>query len=148
MRVNPAGNEPSQSVGKKGKVKGSHGRYSKVEKKGFTDFIDEEEEKDLNTLMNDILDGGNAFSRSPSQENFENYKHKIKAFLKLIEKRLYRLSELDSIENRKAKLYFIVDKVNSKLDEISKKIFETERSTIYFASKVGEINGLLMDIYI
>ncbi len=148
MRVNPAGNEPSQSVNKKKKVKGSHGRYSKVEEKGFADFMEEEDEKDINALMDDILEGGNAFSRSPSQENFENYKNKIKIFLKLIEKRLYKINELNSIEGRRAKLYFVVEKVNSELDEISKKIFETERTTIYFASKIGEINGLLMDIYV
>ena len=149
MRVNPTGNNPSQEIReKKGKrVSGSHGRYSKIVEKGFMDFLSEEEEKDLDVLMNEILESGNAFSRSPSEENLNDYKKKIKEFLKLIEKRLYTMTQLSSIESKKARLYFIVDKVNSGLEEMSKKIFDSERSTIYFASKVGEINGLLMDLY-
>ncbi|WP_456398973.1 YaaR family protein [Mesoaciditoga sp.] len=147
MRVNPMGNEPSRSVKNKKKVKGSHGRYSKVENKGFADFLIEEEEKDLNALMDEIVQSGNDFSRSPTEENFENYKKKVKEFLKLIEKRLYRTNELTSIEERRAKLYFIVEAVDKELEEISKRLFEAERSTLFYASKIGKINGLLMDIY-
>jgi len=149
LRVNPAGNNPPREIGKRKskKVSGSHGRYSKVEGKGFADFLDEEEEKDLSTLINEIFESGNAFSRSPSEKNLKDYKRKIKEFLKLIEKRLYTMTELSSIENKKAKLYFIVDKINSNLEEMSKKIFSSEKTTIYFASKVGDINGLLMDLY-
>lgn len=149
LRVNPAGNNPSQEIrkGKNKKISGSHGRYSKIEGKGFADFLDEEEEKDLNALINEILESGNAFSRSPSEKNLNDYKHKIKEFLRLVEKRLYTITELSSIENKKAKLYFIVDKINSELEEMSKRIFNSERATLYFASKVGEINGLLMDLY-
>ncbi len=147
MRINPMGNEPSRSVKNKKKVKGSHGRYSKVENKGFADFLIEEEEKDLNALMDEIVQSGNDFSRSPTEENFENYKKKVKEFLKLIEKRLYRTNELTSIEERRAKLYFIVEAVDKELEEISKRLFEAERSTLFYASKIGKINGLLMDIY-
>ncbi len=147
MRVNPMGNEPSRSIKNKKKVKGSHGRYSKVENKGFADFLIEEEEKDLTTLMDEIVQSGNDFSRSPTEENFENYKKKVKEFLKLIEKRLYRTNELTSIEERRAKLYFIVEAVDKELEEISNRLFEAERSTLFYASKIGKINGLLMDIY-
>ncbi len=147
MRVNPMGNEPSRSIKNKKKIKGSHGRYSKVENKGFADFLIEEEEKDLTTLMDEIVQSGNDFSRSPTEENFENYKKKVKEFLKLIEKRLYRTNELTSIEERRAKLYFIVEAVDKELEEISNRLFEAERSTLFYASKIGKINGLLMDIY-
>ena len=147
MRVNPAGNDPSQSIKNEKRIKGSHGRYSKIENKGFTDFLLEEEERDISSLMSDIMQSGNEFSRSPTEENFENYKKKVKEFLKLIEKRLYRINELASIEERRAKLYFIVEKVDKELEEISKKLFEMERSTLFYASKIGKINGLLMDIY-
>ncbi len=147
MRVNPTGNDPSQSVGKKGKVKGSHGRYTKTEKKGFVDFLVEEEERDISAVMDDIVQRGNDFSRSPTEENFERYKEKVKEFLKLVEKRLYRINELSSIEDRKAKLYFIVEKVNEELEEISQKLFEAERPTLSYAARIGKINGLLMDIY-
>jgi uncharacterized protein YaaR (DUF327 family) len=147
LRVNPMGNDPSQSIKNKKKVKSSHGRYSEVENKGFADFLAEEEEKDITALMDDIVQSGNDFSRSPTEENFEIYKKKVKEFLKLIEKRLYRMNELTSIEERRAKLYFIVEKVDKELEEISKKLFEAERSTLSYASRIGKINGLLMDIY-
>lgn len=133
--------------GKK-KASGAGGRYSKTESKGFSDFITEEEEKDMNVLVKEIIETGNSFSRSPSQENLESYKKKIKLFLKLIEKRLYTITGVTSIENRRAKLYFIVDKVNKEFEDLSKKIFDSERSTIYFAARVSEINGLIMDLYL
>jgi hypothetical protein len=134
-------------VESKRKIRGTHGRYTKTEQKGFADFLVEEEERDISAIMDDIVQSGNDFSRSPTEENFKRYKEKVKEFLKLIEKRLYRVNEYSSIEDRKAKLYFVVEKVNEELEEISKKLFEAERSTLSYAARIGRINGLLMDIY-
>ncbi len=102
----------------------------------------------MSVLIDEIMESGNSFSRSPSEENLNTYKKKIKLFLKIIEKRLYTVTGITSIEGRRAKLYFVVDRVNKEFEELSKRIFNSERSTIYFAARVGEINGLIMDLYL
>ncbi|HEU24146.1 MAG: hypothetical protein C0176_00635 [Mesoaciditoga sp.] len=141
MRINPAdeGAQPVESKRSKD--------VKKLKNESFGYFLDEEEEKDLNIIIEEIIESGNALSRSPTEENMNVYKKKIRAFLVVIKNHLYRFSEVKNFEDKKTRFYFIVDEIDKKLEELSKKIIESEKSTIYFASKIGEINGLIMDLY-
>lgn len=119
----------------------------KLKNESFEYFLEEEEEKDLNSVIQEIIESGNALSRSPTEENLNIYKKKIREFLNIIKNHLYKFSEITNFEEKKTRFYFIVEEVDKNLEEISKKIIESEKSTIYFASKIGEINGLIMDLY-
>ncbi len=143
MRVNPFDDDSSRPVNSK--------KNSKVNKNaqndGFSYFLEEEEEKDMTVLVKKIIESGNNFSRSPSDENLNLYKKHIRAFLGILKNNLYTFSDVKNIEGKKAKFYFIVDRVNNELETLSKNLMDSERSTIYFAAKVSEINGLVMDLY-
>ncbi len=140
MRINPA-DEGAQPVEPK------RTKDVKKLKNGFEYFLEEEEEKDLNLIVEEIIESGNALSRSPTEENMNVYKKKIRSFLAIVKKRLYKFSEVKNFEEKKTRFYFIVDQIDKQIEELSKKIMESEKSTIYFASKIGEINGLIMDLY-
>ncbi|BBJ28491.1 YaaR family protein [Athalassotoga saccharophila] len=141
MRINPA-DEGAQPVEPKRSKD-----VKRVKNGSFGYFLEEEEEKDLNMIVEEIIESGNALSRSPTEENMNTYKKKIRAFLTVIKNHLYKFSEVKNFEDKKTRFYFIVDEIDKKLEELSKKIMESEKSTIYFASKIGEINGLIMDLY-
>lgn len=143
MRINPFDNESSQPVNSKKKAKD----VRKGEKGIFGYFLEDEEEKDLDVIVKEIIESGNALSRSPTEENMNIYKSKIRVFLGIVKKYLYSFSEVNNVEKKRTRFYFIVDKINEEIEDISKKIMESEKSTLYFASKVSEINGLIMDLY-
>lgn len=143
MRINPFDDESSRPVNSKKKAKD----VRKSEKGVFGYFLEDEEEKDLDMIVKEIVESGNALSKSPTEENMNAYKSKIRAFLGIVKKYLYSFSEVNNMEEKHTRFYFIVDKINEEIENISKKIMESEKSTLYFTSKVSEINGLIMDLY-
>ncbi len=153
MRINPLGDGDLKSEkieekkrAKRKKKKGAFG----VEEPGFFDVLEDVElkalEERLAELVDEIVDAGNELSRSPTRRNLERYKRKVKEFLQLVEKKLYKLSGRMDLETRKPKLHVIVEEINEKLDELTKALLEAERPTLNLAARVGEINGLIIDL--
>jgi uncharacterized protein YaaR (DUF327 family) len=137
--------EENKKAGKKGKKK-----HKTVEEKGFFEILDDTEadllEEKIQELVEDIIEAGNELARSPTQKNLMVYKEKIKQFLKLIEKKMYRVSGKMDLETSQPKLHVVVEKVNEKLEELAKALFASERPTLNIAARVGEINGLILNL--
>ena len=154
MRINPLGESDIKGSGKiEGKKKSSgkgKKRYKTIEEKSFFEILDdaevEELERKLQEIVEEIIDAGNELARSPTMKNLKVYKSKIKKFLKLIEKRLYKISGKMDLESSSPKLHVVAEKVNEKLEEIANALFSSERPTLNIAARVGEINGLILDL--
>jgi len=144
-------NETRGLTGKKVKKAKKHGKKEKIESAGFLDVLSEAELKNLEEKIeesvDEVLSTGNVFARSPTRKNFEAYKQAIKKFLKLIEKRLYKMKEGVDVRSGRTRLNMVAEIVDEKLMEIAKRLFENEKSTLGFAAKVEEIKGLLLDLY-
>ncbi len=154
MRINPLGDgdlRSSKVESKKTSKKGKKKISGDKEKVGFFEILDETEaellEKKLEKMVDEIIEAGNDLARSPTPRNLERYKEKIREFLKLIEKRLYKISGKIDIETKRPKLHVIAEKINEKLEELARALFQAEKPTMEIAAKVGEINGLILDIY-
>ena len=93
------------------------------------------------------MSAGNELVRSPTPQNLSKYKEAIKKFLKLIEKKLYKISGRLDTSTGAPRLHIVVEKIDEKLKELAEAIFSSERATINLASKVEEINGLILDLY-
>ncbi len=153
LRINPLGDgdlrsgkvEEKKKAGKKGKR-----RYKTIEEKSFFEVLDdaeaEELERKIQELVEGIIEAGNELARSPTPKNLSVYKDRIKRFLKLLEKKMYRVSGKMDMETRQPKLHIVVEKVNEKLEELAKALFSSERPTLSIAARVGEINGLILDL--
>ena len=153
MRINPLGDGDlkSNKVEEKKKAKKKGKKYtSGVEDVGFFDVLEDVEleviERRLAELVDEIVEAGNELSRSPTRRNLERYKRKIKEFLQLVEKKLYKLSGKVDLETRRPKLHVVVEEINERLEELTKALIEAERPTINLAARVGEINGLIIDL--
>ena len=153
MRINPLGDGDlkSNKVEEKKKAKKKGKKYSSgVEDVGFFDVLEDVEleviEKRLAELVDEIVEAGNELSRSPTRRNLEKYKRKIKEFLQLVEKKLYKLSGKVDLETRRPKLHVVVEEINERLEELTKALIEAEKPTINLAARVGEINGLIIDL--
>jgi Uncharacterized protein conserved in bacteria len=63
----------------------------------FFEVLEEAEEEKLDELLErlirQVVKSGNNLVRSPTQENFRSYRESIKDFLKVIEKKLYKIGK-------------------------------------------------------
>ncbi|WP_297510618.1 YaaR family protein [Thermococcus sp.] len=153
MRINPLGDGDLKSgkVEEKKKASKKKGRrYKSVEEKSFFEVLSdaeaEELEKKIQELVEGIIEAGNELARSPTPRNLEIYKERIKKFLKLVEKKMYRVSGKMDLETSQPKLHVVVEKVNEKLEELAHALFSSERPTLNIAARVGEINGLILNL--
>ncbi len=152
MRINPLGDGDlrSNKVERKKTIRKGK-KTERSEGKGFFEILSESEldllEERLQILVDEIVEAGNELVRSPTPSNLEEYKSKIKDFLKLIEKKLYKISGKMDLKTNMPKLHVVVEEINEKLEELAKALFEAEKGTLNIAAKVGEINGLILDIY-
>jgi hypothetical protein len=154
MYINPTGNNKSENAKKSKKTKRKKTTSSKGNNSiedGFFDILSETEykisEREIKKLLDEILNSGNRFVKSPTQINLKNYKHSIKEFLKKIEKKLYKVKEDIDMDNETPRLHVIAEVVDNKIKEITDSLMNKEKNTLFYASRVEEINGLLLDLY-
>lgn len=103
--------------------------------------------KTIEELVNEVVEAGNDFVRSPTQDNLKKYKERIKNILKYVEKNLYKIAGKYDFNVSQPRLHIIAEQIDERLMQISSLLMEAEKDTIKLAQKVGEINGLLFDIY-
>lgn len=148
MRINPLedGNFKSSEVKRKKQIKSKS--LSEVSKSGFFEILEDVEEERLDELLEQlikkVINAGNELVRSPTQENFKNYRESIKEFLKVIEKRLYKIGRQIS---KDIDLHVVGQEIDQRLEQIAKDLIEAEKGAIMLAARVQEIYGLLMDLY-
>lgn len=151
MRIDPLGGESLKNQEVKGKKSKRTSRTGEVEKKEFFDIMRdisvEQFEKLLEEAVEEVIESGNELVRSPTPSNLKRYKNAIKEFLKLVEKKLYKLSGSFDMTSGKAKLHVVVEEVNEKLMDLTEKIMKNEWQTINLAARIEEINGLILNLY-
>ncbi|AEH50857.1 YaaR family protein [Pseudothermotoga thermarum] len=149
MRINPPEDWNLRNFEVKRK-KISRSTQKKVESNSlkFSEVFEIVEEETLNEILEDlikrIVDCGNKLVRSPTQENFKRYRESVKEFLKLVEKKLYKMSKDFQASTD---LFVVVEEVDEKLQQIAQSLLEAEKGALNLAAKVQEIYGLLMDLY-
>jgi len=148
VRINPLedGNFKSSEVKRK---KAARSRaISESSKSGFFEVLEDAQEEKLEeilqALIKRVVRAGNDLVRSPTQENFKSYRESVKEFLKIVEKRLYKVGKQLSSD---IDLHVVADQIDQRLEQIAKELIEAEKGAILLAARVQEIYGLLMDLY-
>jgi len=156
MEINPLDNrKKSEKEVKRKKGKSSNAqKLDSSEKKqvvGFFDVLVDTEnqvsEKELKLLIDDILEKGNRFVKSPTLSNLRDYKEAIKSFLKRLEKSWYIIKSEVDFQNSIPKLHIVAEVVDEKLKELTDVLLKKEKSTLIYASTIEQINGLILDLY-
>lgn len=147
MRIDPLEDGNIKSPQVKGKKLSKSKLSTRASQKtGFLDVLEKVEEDTYNQLLEkaikDVVEAGNELVRSPTQENFKKYRESVKHFLKLVEKKLYRIEKAVSVD-----LHVVANQVDEKLNEIASTLLQLESGAIKLAAKVEEIYGLLINIY-
>ncbi|WP_066067160.1 YaaR family protein [Neobacillus soli] len=104
----------------------------------------------LNTLLEGITKQGERLVRSQSLKDLHDYKRLIRSFLQEVVKYGLSLEETTSfspLSSREKKLK-VIKEVDKKLLELSEEMIEREDQNIRLLDNIGEIKGLLIDLYL
>ncbi|PLV60307.1 YaaR family protein [Thermotoga sp. KOL6] len=151
MRIDPLGGEPLKNQRIKGKKSKRTAGVGDSKKKEFFEVMEDlkeaQFEKLLEKAVEEVVSAGNELVRSPTPMNLKRYKDAIKEFLRIVEKKIYKLSGSFDINTGRVKLHLVVEEVNERLIELTEKIMSNEWHTINLAARIEEINGLILNLY-
>lgn len=103
------------------------------------------EKEELDLQMREIQKFGEILVSTKSYNDVIHYKKLIKNYLKSVVNNIYDINKKSSFWDRN---YFTtVNTINEKLEIITRELIYNEQTNINIASKIDEINGLLLDIY-
>jgi uncharacterized protein len=102
----------------------------------------------LNQRMKEIEDQGKKLVNNQTVENLRKYKKMIKDFMDESIKNGLQLDQHRGFNQRgSTKVYTLVKQVDKKLVELTDTVLDKEQKGLSILSLVGEIEGLLINIY-
>ena len=105
-------------------------------------------QQQLERMLKDITLQGELIARHMDIRDMKKYRAQIKDFLNEVVNRSHKFSRENFLDRRgRHRVYGIVRLVDSNLDELAQELCEEEKDHIKILSKIGEITGLLLDIF-
>ncbi|MDD2421500.1 MAG: YaaR family protein [Heliobacteriaceae bacterium] len=122
------------------------------EKVSFTEVMHRRREEldraKLDKLIAQIDDQGQILANTRTVEDLKHYKALVKKFLADAVKHALRVEERRGFNRRgRAKIYKTVAKVDEKLLALTDAVLKKQAKSLQILELVGEIKGLLVDIY-
>jgi uncharacterized protein len=141
-----------QKVGKAGLNKISKKEAVASESVSFTEVMSKKRENALydkfSKLAKDIEDQGKVLSESRTVEDLKKYKKLVKSFLDEAVNNALQLENQRGFNRRgRTKVYKIVKEVDSKLVDLTNEVLNKEKKGLNILNMVGEVQGLLINIY-
>lgn len=111
------------------------------------------EEQDLQArltlMMEDIVQQGKKISKHMDVRDMRHYRTLIKEFLNEVVNRSHKFSRENFLDRRgRHRVYGIVKLIDATLDELAQELIKDEKDHLAILSKIDEIRGLLLDIFI
>jgi len=109
---------------------------------------DEMDVERLNKLIEDIEDQGKVLAQSLTVEDLRDYKNKVKEFIDEAVKHGLKIQQSRGFNRGgRIRMYKIIKKVDEKLLELADAVISKEQKGLKVLDLVGEIRGLLLDLY-
>lgn len=110
------------------------------------------EEQELQTyltnMMEEITRQGDRLSKKMDVRDMKRYRGLIKDFMNEVVNRSHKFSRENFLDKRgRHRVYGIIRQVDDTLDELAKELMKDEKDHLAILSKIGEIRGLLLDIF-
>ena len=110
------------------------------------------EEKDLqnklSSLMEEINTQGKKLAEHMDVRDMKHYRELVKSFMNEVVSRSHEFSRENFLDRRgRHRVYGIVKLVDKNLDDLATELMKEEKDHIGILNKVGEIRGLLLDIF-
>ena len=127
------------------KVQTSDGNFKFV----LTSAIGEAElQERLNTLLNDITTQGERIAQHMDIRDMKKYRGLVKDFLNEVVNRSHKFSRENFLDRRgRHRVYGIIRLIDENLDELAGELVKDEKDHLSILEKIGEIQGLILDIF-
>lgn len=102
----------------------------------------------LNSLMEEITMQGEKLAKRKDIRDMKRYRGLIKEFMNEVVSRSHSFSRENFLDRRgRHRVYGIIRLVDETLDELAQELVKEESDNITILNKIGEIRGLLLDIF-
>lgn len=102
----------------------------------------------LNTLLDEITNQGERIAQHMDIRDMKKYRGLVKDFLNEVVNRSHKFSRENFLDRRgRHRVYGIIRLVDANLDELAGELVKDEKDHLSILEKIGEIQGLLLDIF-
>lgn len=102
----------------------------------------------VDALMMDITVQGERIARHMDIRDLKKYRALIKDFLNEVVYRSHKFSRENFLDRRgRHRVYGIIRKIDETLDQLAEELMLDEKDHLAILSRIGEIEGLLLDIF-
>ncbi len=102
----------------------------------------------LNLMMQDIIQQGERISKRNDIKDMQRYRILIKDFMNEVVSRSHAFSRENFLDRKgRHRVYGIIRQVDKELDELAQELVKDETDHIGILAKIGQIQGLLLDIF-
>ncbi len=102
----------------------------------------------LQTLMEEITMQGEKLSKRRDVKDMKHYRGLIKAFLNEIVVHSHSFTRENFLDRRgRHRVYGIIRLIDENLDQLAQELMKDEKDNLAILNKIGEIQGLLLDIF-
>ena len=102
----------------------------------------------LNLMLQDIVQQGERISKRNDIKDMQRYRILIKDFLNEVVTRSHAFSRENFLDKKgRHRVYGIIRQVDDELDALAKELVKDEKDNRGILAKIGQIQGLLLDIF-
>ena len=99
-------------------------------------------------MMEEITRQGDRLSKKMDVRDMKRYRGLIKDFMNEVVNRSHKFSRENFLDKKgRHRVYGIIRQVDDTLDELARELMKDEKDHLAILSKIGEIRGLLLDIF-
>lgn len=102
----------------------------------------------LQSLMEEITMQGEKLAKRRDVKDMKHYRGLVKEFMNEIVTRSHSFSRENFLDRRgRHRVYGIIRLVDENLDQLAQELMKDEKDNLAILNKIGEIRGLLLDIF-
>ena len=102
----------------------------------------------LTALMEEITMQGKKLGKRRDVKDMKRYRGLIKDFLNEVVARSHNFSRENFLDRKgRHRVYGIIRLIDQNLDDLAQELMKDEKDNLMILSKIGEIEGLLLDIF-
>lgn len=102
----------------------------------------------LQTLMEEITMQGERLSKRRDVKDMRHYRGLVKEFMNEVVTHSHSFSRENFLDRKgRHRVYGIIRLVDENLDQLAQELMKDEKDNLAILNKIGEIRGLLLDIF-
>lgn len=110
-------------------------------------ITDAELQAKVDMMLNDITAQGNRLAEHMDIRDMKKYRGLIREFMNEIVYRSHKFSRENFLDRRgRHRVYGLIKLIDANLDELAQELVKDEKDHISILNRIGEIQGLLLDI--